>query len=154
MQATEFLSLGVYIDVNFSATSDTKTEITIEVRRKIGAFDKTYEVSQANEHIQNIITSISNGINLTEEQKQQIKLKNAPNLASAVKIPESTKFTCGICKQNFWANGMKVRFVICPHCQKSNSIPRVEPTPPVSKQILGGIVLIAIIVMVVYFFTH
>lgn len=37
--ATEFLSLGVYVDINLNYVTETKTSIEIEVRRKIGAFD-------------------------------------------------------------------------------------------------------------------
>ena len=58
-EASEFLSLGVYIDINLSQVSDNRTEIQIEVRRKLGAFDNWVEVQNANEHIQKIIDGIS-----------------------------------------------------------------------------------------------
>lgn len=56
---SEFLSLGVYIDINYAFKSDTTTEICIEVRRKIGAFDESYEVSKADRHIQNILNTLT-----------------------------------------------------------------------------------------------
>ncbi|MFA9290094.1 MAG: hypothetical protein ACEQSF_02575 [Solirubrobacteraceae bacterium] len=67
-EATEFLSIGVYIDVNLSVITENKTEITIEIRRKVGAFDQSHEVTKANEHIENLIELISKGISLTEVQ--------------------------------------------------------------------------------------
>ena len=59
-EALEFLSLGVYIDVCLNEISETKTEINIEVRRKLGAFDEWYEVSKAGRHINSLLTNISN----------------------------------------------------------------------------------------------
>jgi hypothetical protein len=55
----EFLSLGVFIDVNTTEISENKTELSIEVRRKMGAFDSWVEVQNANQHIQNILNSIT-----------------------------------------------------------------------------------------------
>lgn len=57
--ALEFLSLGVYIDFNLNYVSETKTNIIVEVRRKIGAFDQAFEVQKANEHIEKVFTAIS-----------------------------------------------------------------------------------------------
>ena len=65
--ATEFLSLGVYVDINLNYVTETKTSIEIEVRRKIGAFDQTFEVQKANQHIQKLFTGIST---LLTKQKQ------------------------------------------------------------------------------------
>jgi hypothetical protein len=72
-EALEFLSLGVYIDISLSSISDTKSKIDIEVLRKVGAFDKTYEVSKANEHITAIATLISECIVLTAEEIQNLE---------------------------------------------------------------------------------
>jgi hypothetical protein len=58
-EASEFLSLGVYIDINLTQMSDTRTEINIEVRRKLGAFDTWVEVQNANEHLQKLIDGLS-----------------------------------------------------------------------------------------------
>lgn len=65
-EASELLSFGVYIDINLSSLSENKTEITIEVRRKLGSFDKSFEVTHANEHIENLIELLAKGISYTE----------------------------------------------------------------------------------------
>lgn len=67
-KATETLSLGVFIDINLNPISDTKTEITIEIRRKIGSFDQAHEVQKANEHISKLFEIIANGINLNDSE--------------------------------------------------------------------------------------
>jgi len=79
--ALEFLSLGVYIDVNLNYVSETKTNIVVEVRRKIGAFDQTFEVQKANQHIENIFNGIS--VLLTNVRKAAIAVE-AENPASVV----------------------------------------------------------------------
>jgi hypothetical protein len=72
-EALEFLSLGVYIDISLSSMSDTKSKIEIEVLRKVGAFDKTYEVTKANEHITAIANLISECIVLKPEEIQTLE---------------------------------------------------------------------------------
>ena len=57
--ATEFLSAGVYMDVGLSSAAEKRTEVTIEVRRKIGAFDQAYEVQHAGTHIANVTNAIT-----------------------------------------------------------------------------------------------
>jgi hypothetical protein len=69
----EFLSLGVYIDINLSSINENKTELTIEVRRKIGTFDQSHEVTKANNHIQLIIDLLSKCIILSDEQIVELK---------------------------------------------------------------------------------
>lgn len=80
-EATEFLSLGVYIDISLSEVSENKTSIEIEVRRKIGAFDQAHEVSNANQHITKILELLSICVNLTDEKIASLKT----NLESNVK---------------------------------------------------------------------
>jgi hypothetical protein len=58
-EASEFLSIGVYIDVNFSSVSENKTEVKIEVRRKVGTFNQSFEVTQANQHLIKIAELLS-----------------------------------------------------------------------------------------------
>jgi hypothetical protein len=58
----EFLSMGVFINVNLTSVSNTRTQINIEITRKIGAFDEWVEVSKANKHIEETINSIANNI--------------------------------------------------------------------------------------------
>ncbi len=153
-QTTEFLSLGVFIDINLSAIGDSKTEITIEIKRKIGAFDKSYEVTLANEHIQKLITYISQALQFTDSQKAAINEKYKPKEASIEKLPETTQFNCGICKKSFYANSTITNVVLCPHCKSSNSLPRVEPPPTTAKKIQAAIVLIIIIVSLYIIFTR
>lgn len=59
LSAFEFLSLGVYIDINLNSVSDTKTDIIVEVRRKVGAFDQWVEVQKANQHIAKLFEALS-----------------------------------------------------------------------------------------------
>lgn len=61
-EASEFLSLGVYIDVNLSSVDANRTEVTIEVKRKVGTFNQTHEVSLANDHIVKITELISHSL--------------------------------------------------------------------------------------------
>jgi hypothetical protein len=56
--ASEFLNLGAYVDVDLNQIDDNKTEIIIEVKRKVGAFDQAHEVSLANNHIDNMFDFI------------------------------------------------------------------------------------------------
>lgn len=72
-EATEFLSLGVFIDVNVSSISDTKCKIEIEISRKLGSFDKSFEVQKANEHLNKIATLISECITLTPEEVELLE---------------------------------------------------------------------------------
>lgn len=59
LSALEFLSVGVYIDLSSRMINSNQTEITIEVRRKIGAFDEAVEVQNANKHIEILLSDIS-----------------------------------------------------------------------------------------------
>jgi hypothetical protein len=87
-EASEFLSLGVFIDINLTEVGPNKTEISIEVRRKLGAFDNWVEVQNANEHIQNIITAISKALTSPNGQVQEVKQKSL--------LPEIIGFVIGI----------------------------------------------------------
>jgi len=88
LEASEFLSLGVFIDINLTEVTPNKTEISIEVRRKLGAFDNWVEVQNANEHIQNIITAISKALTSPNGQVQEVKQKSY--------VPELIGFVIGI----------------------------------------------------------
>lgn len=72
-ESFEFLSFGVYVDVSISSITEGKTKIEIEIRRKIGAFDKSYEVSEAGRHIVEISEGISKCIVLTAEQIETLQ---------------------------------------------------------------------------------
>ena len=88
LEASEFLSLGVFIDINLNEVSPTKTEINIEVRRKLGAFDTWVEVQNANEHIQNLINAISKALTSPNGQVEEVKQKSY--------VPELIGFVIGI----------------------------------------------------------
>lgn len=82
LETLEFLSLGVFIDLNLNELNDTKTEITIEVRRKIGSFDTSVEINNASLHINNITKFMSDCINLSDtdfEIKYDNNIKNIKN---------------------------------------------------------------------------
>lgn len=72
---TEFISLGVriVIDVNYK-TEDT-TELCVEIQRKIGSFDQTYEVNYANDHLNNTIQAIKY-ISKTKEYNPERKINS------------------------------------------------------------------------------
>jgi len=72
-EASEFLSLGVYIDINLTQISETRTEINIEVRRKLGAFDTWVEVQNANEHLQKLIDGLSTVLTTPDGQIKEKK---------------------------------------------------------------------------------
>jgi hypothetical protein len=73
-EALEFLSLGVFIDINLNSLDANKTEITVEIRRKIGSFNQAHEITKANEHLDKVFTCIAN---LTSKSSEEIEtLKN------------------------------------------------------------------------------
>jgi hypothetical protein len=73
LEALEFLSLGVFIDFNLSSISENKTEITVEIRRKVGSFDQSHEITNANKHIEAIVDNLSKGITLTDVDIENLK---------------------------------------------------------------------------------
>ena len=82
-ESYEFMSLGVYIDINLNSLLPTKTEITVEIRRKLGTFNESHEVTHANNHIVNIINYIAkltamhsdDIIKLRSQQTQNINVR-------------------------------------------------------------------------------
>jgi hypothetical protein len=82
-EALEFLSLGIFADISFSRIDESKTEVTIEIRRKVGAFDQAHEVSNANEHISTLFNLLSQCVVLDEvqitemEKRKQYVQKNS-----------------------------------------------------------------------------
>lgn len=82
-EALEFLSLGIFADISFSRIDELKTEVTIEIRRKVGAFDQAHEVSNANEHISTLFNLLSQCVVLDEvqitemEKRKQYVQKNS-----------------------------------------------------------------------------
>ncbi len=70
-EATEFLSVGVFIDVSLKKISEDTSEVCVEISRKIGTFNQSHEVSLANGHISKIFSLISEGIQKPELIMQQ-----------------------------------------------------------------------------------
>lgn len=48
---SEFLSIGALIVITLTEISEHKTNLNIEVQRKIGSFNQSHEVNLANQHI-------------------------------------------------------------------------------------------------------
>ena len=84
---SEFLSLGVFIEVNLNYVSENKTSIEIEIRRKLGAFDNALEVQRANQHIQKLLYGISSFFNKQSENSAPIEADlNIQNPAEEIKF--------------------------------------------------------------------
>ena len=82
LDCVEFLSLGVYIDFNLVKKSDTSTEVTIEIRRKIGSFDSDVEIQNANYHFTDLVNYLSSVIVLSDydfNKKYSTVLANMAN---------------------------------------------------------------------------
>jgi hypothetical protein len=54
----EFLSLGACIVIDTNYKDDQSTEVNVEIQRKVGAFDQSYEITYANEHLSNTVKAI------------------------------------------------------------------------------------------------
>ena len=63
----------MFIDFNLSSISENKTEITVEIRRKVGSFDQSHEITNANKHIEAIVDNLSKGITLTDVDIENLK---------------------------------------------------------------------------------
>ena len=64
---SEFLSLGSYINIMIDG-DDTKTTVSIEMSRKMGAYDNWVEVSNANRQMTEILEAISYGLNPNKDE--------------------------------------------------------------------------------------
>jgi hypothetical protein len=72
---SEFLSLGSYVNIMIDG-NDTKTTVSIEMSRKMGAYDDWVEVSNANRQMTEVLEAISYGLN---PNKEDVKLKSVHN---------------------------------------------------------------------------
>ena len=78
-ESLEFLSLGVFIDINLTSLVD-KTEITVEIRRKVGSFDQSHEITMSNIHLENIFSAIALLTTKSVEEIELLKsIKNKDN---------------------------------------------------------------------------
>lgn len=82
-ESSEFLSLGVYVDINLNKITEDKTEITVEIRRKIGTFNQSYEITNANEHIEKTFECIAFLITKSPEEIEQYKTSQTVNKVSS-----------------------------------------------------------------------
>jgi|GEM_PF-2081725 len=89
-EASEFLSFGVYIDINVTSKSDTRSDVVIEVKRKIGTFDKQHEVSLAHDHIDEMLKLLTSSIT-TDEDSRILKYKTELDEQSAKEIANKEK---------------------------------------------------------------
>jgi len=85
LEALELLSLGVYIDFNLTKINDNSTEITIEIRRKIGSFDNSVEIQNASNHFDILVQELSNIIILSDNE---FNIKYAENIKNINEIEE------------------------------------------------------------------
>lgn len=77
-EAFEFLSLGIFADINLNSLAENKTEITVEVRRKMGSFNQAHEVTKAHEHLDKIFSCIANLTAKSSEETELLRsMKNA-----------------------------------------------------------------------------
>jgi len=94
--AFEFLDLGAFIDIQCTLIDDKRTQINIEVRRKIGSFDKPYEVTNANKHLQNVMelisTSLSTDANVRYNTVKQQQLKEQESKTTNTTSSSSLSF--------------------------------------------------------------
>jgi hypothetical protein len=74
LEASEFLSMGVYIDINLTSVADTRTEFNVEVKRKLGSFDQWVEVQNANEHIDKLINGLSKTMTASSEELEKLEV--------------------------------------------------------------------------------
>ena len=56
---SEFLSMGAFINIHLNSISENKTQVDIEISRKLGAFDEWVEVTKANRHLEETINAMS-----------------------------------------------------------------------------------------------
>ncbi|SFN90272.1 TM2 domain-containing membrane protein YozV [Chryseobacterium oleae] len=84
-ESYEFLSLGVYIDINLNSISENKTEITVEIRRKMGTFNESHEVTHANQHIFNIVNYIAQLTAMSTDEIIKLKSQQSQNVPPIIK---------------------------------------------------------------------
>ncbi len=89
-ETTEFLSLGVFIDVSATYVAEGISQITITVRRKIGTFNQAHEVTLANTHISNLETLISQSLG-DNESDRIIKMREKTDLIQIKKDEHNRK---------------------------------------------------------------
>ena len=112
-EALEFLSLGVFIDINLNTITENKTEITVEIRRKLGTFNQSHEITKANEHLVKIFDCIAKLTAMSNEQIEELKnnqhLKTIPN-KKAKALANANEFNQN---KNAWYENKVLVVVLC-----------------------------------------
>lgn len=103
-EALEFLSLGVFIDINLNKLGEDKTEIIVEVRRKIGTFNQSHEVTNANNHLTKIYECIAKLTAMNVEEIQN--LKNQKNI-------QKTSISDNTSEEKHWYDKTWLVIVLC-----------------------------------------
>jgi DNA-directed RNA polymerase subunit RPC12/RpoP len=152
-EATEFLSLGVYVDISFSEVSENKTTIEIEVRRKIGAFDQAHEVTSANNHISKIIELISLCVSLTDEKIESLKKSTTTEQVQLngfkSKEVNTQNYNCGVCKNVFYADINKSTIWTCPHCKTPNLLKKEVSTQSLIIFVVVALVALGLVMLMI-----
>ena len=129
-EATELLSLGVFIDISLSEISENKTTIEIEIRRKIGVLDKSHELIMQILNISKILELINLCVTLKDEKIEsltKITSTNQIQLNGFITKEENTKnYNCGVCKNVFYADNKQSTTWVCPHCKTPNLLPKEQ----------------------------
>lgn len=74
-EALEFLSLGVFVEINLSRIEENRTEVNIEIKRKVGSFNQAHEVTNANNHLSNLVELLSKGLTISEVEVLSLQEK-------------------------------------------------------------------------------
>ncbi len=111
-EAFELLSLGVYIDVHLSAVNENKTEIIVEIRRKLGSFDQSHEVTKANDHLVKIFDIIGKLTAMPVDEIEQLKSQQINHIK-----PKANQFSGssmdGVPPGNPWYEKKGLVFLLC-----------------------------------------
>lgn len=92
-EADEPFSAGVFIDVRYTKVSETRTQLQVEIYRKVGSFNANHKIAQAREHIANVLSLLSKSLSievaertrlLNEAKTDAVKKDTASNAIKAV----------------------------------------------------------------------
>ncbi|AZB30153.1 hypothetical protein [Chryseobacterium balustinum] len=72
-ESFEFLSIGVYLDFHLNSISENKTEINLEIRRKIGSFNQPAEITNANIHIDKLFKYVAQLTSMSDDDITLLK---------------------------------------------------------------------------------
>jgi len=126
----EFLSAGVYIDVFLSSITETKTEIDLEVGKANGSFDKSHEISLANDHLATITDLLTESLNTPVEKRTE-------NINAITKAEIDKKVAEQIKNDEFK--------------KKMQAVKKSNPIAYHARRISVGIFIIAVLIVIWYF---